>query len=148
MHSDGSGGNDLSIPASGSAELITVEALAANRNKIQQNGKVVFQHAIRRMAEVCSNLMKTHNITADDVDLLVPHQANRRILEPTAERLGIPLERVVINIELVANTTAGTIPLALDEAFNDGRLKPGSRVLLAAFGGGLTWGACYFTWGR
>jgi 3-oxoacyl-[acyl-carrier-protein] synthase-3 len=148
MHSDGSGGNDLSIPSSGSAEITTVETIAAKRDKVQQNGKVVFQHAIRRMTEVCESLMHTLNLTGDDIDLLVPHQANRRILEPTAERIGIPLHKVVINIEHVANTTAATIPLALDDAFADGRLKTGSRVLLTAFGGGLTWGACYLTWGR
>jgi len=148
MHSDGSGGGDLSIPSSGSAEPSTPERLAAKRDKVQQNGKVIFQHAIRRMAEVCASLLETLKLTANDVDLLVPHQANRRILEPIAERLGIPLERVVINIDLVGNTTAATIPLALDDAFTQGRLQPGSRVLLAAFGGGLTWGACYLTWGR
>jgi len=148
MHSDGAGGHDLSIPCSGSAEPATAEALAARRDKVQQNGKVIFQHAVRRMAEVCDSLLRTHGLTAADVDLLVPHQANRRILEPTANRLGIPLDRVVINIENVANTTAATIPLALDDARAEGRLKAGSRVLLAAFGGGLTWGACYLTWGR
>lgn len=148
MHSDGAGGSELSIPASGSAEAVTPAGLAAKRDKIQQNGKVVFQHAIRRMAEVCESLLGTLGLTAADVDLLVPHQANRRILEPTAERIGVPLDKVVINIDRVANTTAATIPLALDDAFADGRLKAGSRVLLVAFGGGLTWGACYVTWGR
>jgi 3-oxoacyl-[acyl-carrier-protein] synthase III len=148
MHSDGSGGPELSIPSSGSAEPRTAEAIAQNRDKVQQNGKTVFQHAIRRMAEVCKHLLSDLGLTADDVDLLVPHQANRRILEPTAERLGIPIERVVINIEYLANTTAATIPLALNDAYLDGRLVDGSRVLLVAFGGGLTWGASYLTWGR
>lgn len=148
MHSDGAGGPELCIPASGSAEAVTPEGLATKRDKVQQNGKVVFQHAIRRMAEVCESLLGTLGLTAADIDLLVPHQANRRILEPTAQRIGVPLDKVVINIDRVANTTAATIPLALDDAFADGRLKPGSRVLLVAFGGGLTWGACYVTWGR
>ena len=78
----------------------------------------------------------------------MPHQANLRIIEPTAERLGLPMSKVVVNIDRVANTTAGTIPLALSDALADGRLRAGSRVLLVAFGGGLTWGACYLTWGR
>jgi len=148
MHSDGSMGADLAVPCSGSAMAITPEALATRQNKVKQNGKAIFQQAVRRMAEVSENLLKTLNLTTADIDLLVPHQANRRIIEPTAERLGLSLDKVVINIDRVANTTAGTIPIALDEAFGDGRLRPGSRVLLAAFGGGLTWGACYFTWGR
>ena len=148
LHSDGSMGADLAVPCSGSAMPLTPEVLASKQNKVKQNGKAIFQQAIRRMAEVSESLLKTLNLTTADIDLLVPHQANRRIIEPTAERLGLPLDKVVINIDRVANTTAGTIPIALDEAFGDGRLRPGSRVLLAAFGGGLTWGACYFTWGR
>jgi 3-oxoacyl-[acyl-carrier-protein] synthase-3 len=92
--------------------------------------------------------MKQLKLTVADIDLLVPHQANLRILEPTANRLGLPMSKVVINIDRVANTTAGTIPLALGDAFADGRLKTGTRVLLAAFGGGLTWGSLYLTWGR
>ncbi len=100
------------------------------------------------MAEVCTELLAELGLTTADVDLLVPHQANLRIIEPTAQRLGLPMERVVVNIERVGNTTAGTIPLALAEATADGRLVDGSRVLMVAFGGGLTWGAAYLTWGR
>ncbi len=148
MHSDGSGGPDLIIPCSGSAIPATAAALERGDQFIKQNGRVVFVAAIRRMAEVCETLLGRLSLTAADIDLLVPHQANLRILEPTAKRLGLPMEKVVVNIDRVANTTAGTIPLALDEAARDGRLKTGSRVLLTAFGGGLTWGACYLTWGR
>ncbi len=100
------------------------------------------------MSEVCVSLLGRLSLTKADIDLLVPHQANLRIIEPTATRLGVPMDKVVVNIERVANTTAGTIPLALADAFADGRLKNGSRVLLVAFGGGLTWGALYLTWGR
>jgi len=148
MHSDGSLASELCIPSSGSARPIDAEVLSQRQQYVQQNGKLVFQHAVRRMAEVSENLLKRLGCTGADVDLLVPHQANRRIIEPTAERMGVPAERVVLNIERVANTTAGTIPIALADARADGRLKPGTRVLLVAFGGGLTWGACYLTWGR
>jgi len=148
LHSDGAGGGDLSIPCSGSAMLHTPQSLAAGDHFVKQNGRAVFTQAIRRMTEVCANLLSGLGLSANDVDLLVPHQANLRIIEPIAARLGVPMGRVVVNIDTVANTTAGTIPLALADAQRDGRLRPGSRVLLAAFGGGLTWGACYLTWGR
>ena len=148
LHSDGSGASELSIPCSGSAMVRTPEAIAAHQDKVKQNGKVVFQHAIRRMAEVSESLLSTLGIAASEIDLLVPHQANLRIIQPTAERLGVPMEKVAINIDRVGNTTAGTIPLALDDAWLAGRLAPGTRVMLVAFGGGLTWGACYLTWGR
>jgi 3-oxoacyl-[acyl-carrier-protein] synthase-3 len=148
LHSDGSGAQDLSIPCSGSALMPTTDVCAQGLQFVQQNGRAVFTQAIRRMAEVCSSLLTSLELTCDDIDLLVPHQANLRIIEPTAQRLGVPMSKVVVNIESVANTTAGTIPLALAHAAADGRLKPGSRVMLAAFGGGLTWGAAYLTWGR
>jgi 3-oxoacyl-[acyl-carrier-protein] synthase III len=148
LHSDGAGGPDLCIPASGSALLHTPQSLAAGHHFVKQNGRAVFTQAIRRMTEVCANLLSGLGLSSNDVDLLVPHQANLRIIEPIASRLGLPMAKVVVNIDTVANTTAGTIPLALSDAQRDGRLRPGSRVLLAAFGGGLTWGACYLTWGR
>ncbi len=148
LHSDGSGGGELMIPSSGSARPTSPEALAQRLQYVKQNGRTVFAAAIRRMAEVSESLMRTLGIAPADIGLLVPHQANLRILEPTAGRLGIPLDKVVINIERMANTTAGTIPIALADAFASGRLANGSRIMLVAFGGGLTWGACYLTWGR
>ncbi|MBA3707766.1 MAG: ketoacyl-ACP synthase III [Planctomycetes bacterium] len=148
MHSDGGGGGDLIIPSSGSAMVASAAVLERGDQFVKQNGIVVFQQAIRRMAEVCDSLLTTLGLSGADVDLLVPHQANRRIIEPTAKRLGLSADKVVINIDRMANTTGATIPLALADALADGRLKSGSRVLLAAFGGGLTWGACYLTWGR
>ena len=143
LHSDGGGGNDLAIPCTGSKG----EAPDA-RKVVHQNGRVVFSHAVRRMAEVAESCLKTLGLTGADVDLVVPHQANIRIIESTAERIGVPMDRVVVNIDRVGNTTAATIPLALAQAQEDGRLKNGTRVLLVAFGGGFTWGACYLTWGR
>lgn len=148
MHSDGGSAADLIVPCSGSALPATADALARGEQFLKQNGKAVFQQAVRRMAEVSTSLLDGLGLTSADIDLLVPHQANLRIIQPTAERLGVPMEKVVVNIDRVANTTAGTIPLALADAEANGRLHPGTRILLVAFGGGLTWGAAYLTWGR
>jgi 3-oxoacyl-[acyl-carrier-protein] synthase-3 len=148
LHSDGSGAPDLCIPCSGSALLPDINVLERGDQFVKQNGRTVFTHAIRRMSEVCASLLKTLSLTVEDIDLLVPHQANLRIIEPTASRLGLSMDKVVVNIDRVANTTAGTIPLALADAWEGGRIKPGTRILLAAFGGGLTWGSLYMTWGR
>ncbi len=148
MHSDGGPSADLCVPCSGSGMPLTAEALARGDQYIKQNGKMVFTHAIRRMSEVATSLMATHGLVAADIDLVVPHQANLRIIEPTAERIGVPMSKVVVNLHRLGNTTGATIPLALADAESDGRLMPGSRVLLVAFGGGLTWGAIYLTWGR
>jgi 3-oxoacyl-[acyl-carrier-protein] synthase-3 len=148
MHSDGSASHDLCIPSSGSAAPPTSAGLERGDQYLKQNGRAVFTQAVRRMSEVCSALLHDLELTSADIDLLVPHQANLRIIEPVAARLGLPMEKVVVNIDRVANTTAGTIPLALAEAAATGRLRPGTRVLLSAFGGGLTWGACYLIWGR
>ena len=148
MHSDGGPAAELCVPCSGSAIPTTPEALARGDLLLKQTGKMVFTHAVRRMAEVATSLMQTNGLTAADIDLVVPHQANLRIIEPTAERIGVPMSKVVINLDRLGNTTAATIPLALADAEADGRLQPGSRVLLVAFGGGLTWGSVYLTWGR
>ena len=148
MHSDGGPAAELCVPSSGSAMPATPEVLARGDQFLKQNGKMVFTHAVRRMAEVATSLMHTHGLTANDIDLVVPHQANLRIIGPTAERIGVPMSKVVVNLDRLGNTTAATIPLALADAQADGRLRPGSRVLLVAFGGGLTWGAAYLTWGR
>ena len=148
MHSDGGPAAELCVPCSGSAVPATPEALARGEHFLKQNGKMVFTHAVRRMAEIAASVMRTNNLTAADIDLVVPHQANLRIIEPTAERIGVPMSKVVVNLDRLGNTTAATIPLALADAEADGRLVAGSRVLLVAFGGGLTWGAVYLTWGR
>ncbi len=148
MHSDGGPAAELCVPCSGSGMPATPEALARGDQFLKQNGKMVFTHAVRRMAEVATSLMHTHSLTAADIDLVVPHQANLRIIMPTAERIGVPMSKVVVNLDRLGNTTAATIPLALADAEADGRLVAGSRVLLVAFGGGLTWGAAYLTWGR
>jgi 3-oxoacyl-[acyl-carrier-protein] synthase-3 len=141
MRSDGSGGADLMVADSGSVRD------GGARPLLRQNGRAVFTHAVRGMAEIADELLKGLGLNVGDVDLLVPHQANRRIIEAVAERFRLPMERVVVNLDLLGNTTAATLPLALAEAERDGRLRAGSRVLLVAFGGGFAWGACYLTWG-
>ena len=142
MHSDGAGAADLILPNTGSAREPGRKAVVC------QNGRTVFTHAVRAMAQVSNDLLSDLHLTATDVDLLVPHQANLRIIEATAERFGLPMDKVVVNIDRLGNTTGATLPLALAEAENDGRLKPGTRVLLVAFGGGFAWGACHLVWGR
>jgi 3-oxoacyl-[acyl-carrier-protein] synthase III len=148
LHSDGGPAAELCVPCSGSAMPVTPEAIERGEHFLKQNGKMVFTHAVRRMAEVATSLMRTHGLGPDDIDLVVPHQANLRIIQPTAERIGVPMSKVVVNLDRLGNTTAATIPLALADADAAGRLQPGSRILLVAFGGGLTWGAVYLTWGR
>ena len=142
LHSDGAGAAELAIRIPEGKETDP-----SARKVVHQNGRVVFSHAVRRMSEVAESCLKSLGLTGADVDLVVPHQANIRIIESTAERIGVSMDRVVVNIDRVGNTTAATIPLALAQAQEDGRLVPGSRVLLVAFGGGFTWGACYLTWG-
>ena len=142
MRSDGTGANDLIIPNSGSKRE------PERKQVVFQNGRTVFTHAVRAMAEIAGDLMAELGLTGDDIDLLVPHQANLRIIEATAERCGLPMDKVVVNIDRLGNTTGATLPLALAEAQADGRLTDGTRVLLVAFGGGYSWGACYLIWGR
>lgn len=148
LHSDGANGELLWIPCSGSALPATPEALAARKQYLRQDGPKVFSHAIRRMVEVSSSLLARLGRSAAEIDLLVPHQANLRILEPTAERLGVPPDRMVVNLDRCGNTTSATIPLALADAYEAGRLRDGSRVMLTAFGGGFSWGAVFLRWGR
>jgi len=104
-------------------------------------GREVFKHAVNCMADVVEEALKKNGIKADSIDWLVPHQANIRIIESTAEKLGLPMEKVVLTIARHGNTSAASIPLALDEAVRDGRIRPGQLILIEAMGGGLTWGA-------
>jgi 3-oxoacyl-[acyl-carrier-protein] synthase-3 len=113
---------------------------------VQMQGNEVFKVAVRSLYEAGDEALKANNLTADDVDLLIPHQANRRILEATAKRLRIPLERVMVNVDKVGNTSAASIPIALDEAHRSGRVKQGDVLLLNAFGGGFTWGSAVVRW--
>ncbi len=143
---DGSGAKSLYMPGGGSLHPSTADTVAAKMHYVHQEGGAVFKVAVRKMAELSETLLTRNGLAAADVDLFIPHQANKRIILATAERLGMPEEKIVINIGEYGNTTAGTIPLAMHTALNEGRLKPGMTVLLAAFGGGYTIGATLLRW--
>ena len=134
------------MPGGGSLNPPTAETVAKKMHYVHQEGGAVFKVAVRKMAEVSEALLKRNGLTAAEVDLFIPHQANKRIILATAERLGMPEERIVINIGEFGNTTGGTIGLAMNTAIQQGRLKKGMTVLLAAFGGGYTAGATLLRW--
>ncbi len=142
--SDGSGMPHLHQKAGGSRMPPTAETVAKRLHYVHQEGASVYKFAIARMAEVAMALMKRNRLLSEDIDWLVPHQANKRIIEATAERLKLPAERVMVTIHKYGNTTAATIPLCLWDY--EPRLKAGDRLLMAAFGGGFTWGGIYLTW--
>jgi 3-oxoacyl-[acyl-carrier-protein] synthase-3 len=143
---DGSGGDYLKMPAGGSRMPASVETVKQRLHYVHQDGQQVFKYAIRKMHEVCSNLLARNGLSPKDIDLLIPHQANRRIITATADRLGLACDKVVINIDRYGNTTSGTIPLATRDAIESGRLKKGDLVLFAAVGAGYTVGASLWRW--
>jgi 3-oxoacyl-[acyl-carrier-protein] synthase-3 len=144
LHSDGSGRQFLYQPAGGSAMPASHETIDQRLHFVKQEGKQVFKFAVTNMAEVSAQIMENNNLTSDDVDWLVPHQANLRIIDATASRMGLSPDKVMINIEKYGNTTSGTLPLCLADW--EHKLKKGDNVILSAFGGGFTWGAIYIKW--
>jgi 3-oxoacyl-[acyl-carrier-protein] synthase-3 len=144
LRSDGAGRQYLLQPAGGSLHPATHETVNQRMHFVKQEGKQVFKFAVTNMAEVSAEIMQRNNLTADDVDWLVPHQANLRIIDATADRMGVPKEKVMINIQRYGNTTAGTLPLCLWDW--EKQLKKGDNLILSAFGGGFTWGAIYLKW--
>lgn len=144
LRCDGSGVEYLVQPAGGSLNPPTHETVEKRLHFVKQEGKQVFKFAVTNMAEVSAEIMDKNNLTSEDVDWLVPHQANLRIIDATADRMGLPKEKVMINIEKYGNTTAGTLPLCLWDYEN--QLKKGDTLILSAFGGGFTWGAVYLKW--
>lgn len=145
LKSDGSGGNFLHMKGGGSLHPASIETVTNKEHYIYQEGQTVFKHAVKDMADVSYELMQRNNLTADDITWLVPHQANKRIIDATANRMGLPAEKVMINIQRYGNTTAGTLPLCLWD-WQD-KLNKGDNIVLAAFGGGFTWGATWVKWG-
>jgi len=131
----------LNIPAGGSREPLTHEALDAQRNKVYMNGKEVFRIAVRKLTSSSQSVIQQAGLTPEQVDWVVPHQANLRILNQVAARLGIPYERFVLNIDVRGNTSSASVPIALNEAVLDGRIKPGHIVLMCALGAGISWGS-------
>jgi 3-oxoacyl-[acyl-carrier-protein] synthase-3 len=144
---DGSGGPALCMPAGGSLRPSSHETVEQRLHYVKQDGHTVFKFAVRKTEEISRRLLERNGLTPDDLDLFISHQANRRIIQSATERLGVPPDKVVINIERFGNTTAATIPLALDDAVCSGRLKKGNLVLLASVGAGFTVGAVLVRWG-
>ncbi|MBP7478186.1 MAG: ketoacyl-ACP synthase III [Chitinophagales bacterium] len=144
LYSDGSGWQYLHIKAGGSAKPSTIDTLMAGEQYVYQEGQKVYVNAIKNMADVAIEVMERNHLTADNIQWLVPHQANKRIIESTRERVGLPVEKVMVNIQNYGNTTNGTIPLCLWDY--EKQLKKGDNIILASFGGGFTWGAIYLKW--
>lgn len=144
LKSDGSGKQFLHMKAGGSVKPSSVETVNAREHFVHQEGQSVFKFAVKGMADVSYELMERNNLTGDDIAWLVPHQANLRIIDATANRMGLSKEKVMINIQKYGNTTAATIPLCLWEW--ESQLKKGDNIILAAFGGGFTWGATWIKW--
>ncbi len=147
LGADGTAAEILLVPAGGSREPASAETVAASRHRLQMpNGREVFKRAVTEMAASCREVLEKNGHSPDDVDLLIPHQANARIMVAVAERLGIPLERAVVDVAEVGNTSAASIPIALDRAYRAGRIHEGDLVLFTSFGAGLTWGATAIRW--
>ena len=144
LKSDGSGGEFLKMKAGGSLHPASHETVDAREHFVYQDGQPVFKKAVKSMADVSEEIMKKNNLSSDDIAWLVPHQANKRIIDATSRRMGVGDEKVMLNIERYGNTTAGTIPLCLWDW--EDQLKKGDNLVLAAFGGGFTWGSIYLKW--
>jgi 3-oxoacyl-[acyl-carrier-protein] synthase III len=143
---DGSGDPALCMPAGGSRMPASKETVEQRLHYVKQDGQAVFKFAVRKTEEICRRVLERNNLDGSQIDLFVSHQANRRIITAAADRLGLPEEKVIINLEMYGNTTAGTIPLALADAIRQGRLKKGDLVLLASVGAGFTVGGVLLRW--
>ncbi len=144
---DGSGLESLHMKGGGSLNPPSHETVDKKMHYLYQDGKAVFKVAVKGMADISYEIMQKNNLKADDIAYLVPHQANLRIIDATAERMGIGKDKVMINIDRYGNTTAATIPLCLVDYYRSGRLKKGDNLIFSAFGAGYTWGAIYVVWG-
>ncbi len=143
---DGSGAVSLNMPAGGSLLPASHETVDKRQHFVFQDGQAVYKFAVRKMAEAAEKVLERNGVAGTELACFIPHQANKRIIESTAQRLGMPMDRVIINIDRYGNTTAGTIPLAMDTAIEEGRLKKGDLVLLASVGAGFTVGATLLRW--
>lgn len=146
LRMDGSGGKYLHMPAGGSLNPASHETVDKRMHFIKQDGKTVFKFAVKGMADVSAEILEKNKISGNEVKLFIPHQANKRIIDAAATRCGMTEDQVLLNIEMYGNTTAGTIPIGLDEAVEQGRLKDGDNVLIAAFGAGFTLGSILIRW--
>ena len=146
LGSDGEGGKDLSIPAGGSRNPSTTQTVEQELHFLRMNGREVYKFATRVLVSSAEKLLEECGLTVDDIDLYIPHQANKRIIDHAARNLGIPEEKIFINLQKYGNTSSASIPLCLAEAVRDGRLQEGTRVLMTGMGAGLTWGSAYAVW--
>jgi 3-oxoacyl-[acyl-carrier-protein] synthase-3 len=145
LKSDGQGRHFLYQKAGGSVHPSSMETVAAKQHFVYQDGKTVFKFAVKGMADVSAEVLERNGLKSEDVAWLVPHQANMRIIQATADRMGVGMDKVMVNIDKYGNTTAATIPLCLTDW--ESQLKKGDNLILAAFGGGFTWGAIWLKWG-
>jgi 3-oxoacyl-[acyl-carrier-protein] synthase-3 len=143
---DGSGACALYMPAGGSLHPATHETVDKKMHYVHQDGQAVFKYAVRKQTDLCEKLLERNRVKASDIKAFIPHQANRRIITASAERLGLAPESIIINIDHYGNTTAGTIPLAMDTARQQGKLSKGDLVMLASVGAGFTIGAALLRW--
>lgn len=146
LGSDGSGGELLEIPAGGSKNPTSLETVMANAHFVKMNGREVFRFATRIMVDATKQALDKANLTLEDMDLMIPHQANIRIIDHALKTMNLPREKVYVNLERYGNTSAASIPLALVEAIEEKRVKPGDRLVMVGFGGGLTWGSLAVEW--
>ncbi len=146
IKSDGRLASLLYRPGGGSVDPISEKVVCERSHYMKMAGREVFKAAVRTMADACDEALREAGITAADVDLLVPHQANLRIIEATAKHAGLPMSKVMVNVDRYGNTSSASIPLALDQAISEGRVVPGSVILLVAFGAGFTWGSAVIRW--
>ncbi|MFH1287362.1 MAG: beta-ketoacyl-ACP synthase III [bacterium] len=137
---------DLGTDSRASELLMVPGGSSGNPGYIKMKGNDVFKHAVKHLVDSARNVLERSHITAQDIDLVIPHQANIRIIEATSERLNIPIDKFFINLDRYGNTSAASVPIALDEAFRSGRIKENDNILLMAFGGGLVWGSCVMKW--
>jgi 3-oxoacyl-[acyl-carrier-protein] synthase-3 len=146
MRSDGNLAELLYRPGGGTLEPVSQSMLDAGRHLIKMEGREVYKHAVRSMSEACDTALKRAGLTTEDIDLLVPHQANTRIIEAMAKYAGLPIEKVFINVDRYGNMSSASVPVGLDEAQEQGLIGPGANILTVAFGAGLTWGATALRW--
>ena len=146
LGADGAGGKDLLLPAGGSRMPVTPELIEANQNKLQMNGSEVFKFAMKMLPEVTEQALALADLRKEDIDLIVPHQANIRIIEAAARRLDLPMEKFMVNLDRYGNTSSASIPIAMNEALENGRIKSGDVLVLTGFGAGLTWGSIVMRW--
>ena len=146
LRSDGSGADLLKVPAGGSAMPATNHTVENNLHAITMNGREVFRFATRVMADACNEVVQQADMTLDDIDFIVPHQANKRIIETAARNLNLPLDKFIMNLDTHGNTSAASIPLALCEAISNQQIKDKHNIIFVAFGGGLSWGATLVSW--